>query len=605
MSVIKKASTRIVSFSILLICLALLFPNKFSDNWRSAHLDGAWQAAIHFIWERELVFGQDVVFTYGPLGVLSTRLHADDLWYWYVVSDLLFYAIQVTVFISIWRKLNTVSAQLAAFVVVLAINSPVTTKELALGLLFCSIFFIHRYLFTGQSRYLFLVGLLSIISFLNKLNAGLIGITLFLLTSIISARRDRGALVALFSFVIMLGLSSVIFPFSLWPYLAYGLEIAKGYSEAMVLKPQGWRIYSFHSAIWFLLGFTVVSILTLKDMLKDSRLLICWVWISAFTFLIFKQGFVRADNHVYTFMFWVAPVTGILFYMNQRSQAVRILFVFSLLISFRPERLDPEYWNKRVLSLKSYFENANNPKDAPEALSKLPEPFSSIIGDSSVDIIPHHIDLLVDRNYAPRPVIQSYAAYTGKLDRLNSKNLKAEYIMFTLGSIDGRYPWFDESRTKLALYEQYSPVLFEQGWILLKRREEPLSCSEKDISSVSVRPGKKVQIPESTGLVYADIRLGYSFKGYLEKFLFQPPVPQIDFHLKDGSAMSFRAIRPIIADSVLVSRFLDSMDDAFLFFSGNFESLRKVDKTRLYLETKSSFDEKVTYVFREVFCQKQ
>jgi hypothetical protein len=246
--------------------------------------------------------------------------------------------------------------------------------------------------------------------------------------------------------------------------------------------------------------------------------------------------------------------------------------------------LDPDYWNKKLVSLRSYFENVYNPKDAPETLSKLPEPFSSMIGNSSVDIIPHQIDLLYDRNYTPRPVIQSYAAYTGKLDRLNSNNLKAEYIMFSVSAIDGRYPWFDESRTKLALYEQYSPVLFKEGWILLKRREEPLSCSEKDISSVSVRPDKKVQIPESAGLVYADIRLGYSFKGYLRKFLYQPPVPQIDFHLKDGSAMSFRAIRPIISDHVLVSRFIDNADDAFLFFSGNFQSLRKVDKIRLYLE---------------------
>jgi hypothetical protein len=82
MRVIKKTATRIVSFSILLICLALLFPNRFSNNWRSNHLDGAWEAALHFIWEKRLVFGRDVVFTYGPLGVLSTRLHSHDLWYW-------------------------------------------------------------------------------------------------------------------------------------------------------------------------------------------------------------------------------------------------------------------------------------------------------------------------------------------------------------------------------------------------------------------------------------------------------------------------------------------------------------------------------------------
>jgi hypothetical protein len=177
--------------------------------------------------------------------------------------------------------------------------------------------------------------MLSIISFLNKLNAGLIGITLFLLTSIISARRDQGALLELFSFIITLGLCSVIFPLSPWSYLAYGLEIAKGYNEAMVLKPEDFRIYALYSAVWFLCGFTVVSILTLKDMLKDLRLLICWVWVSAFIFLIFKQGFVRADDHVNTFMFWVAPVAGLLFYMNQRSQAVKTLFLFSLLISFR------------------------------------------------------------------------------------------------------------------------------------------------------------------------------------------------------------------------------------------------------------------------------
>ena len=54
-----------------------------------AHLDSSWALGLALAWEQGLVFGTDIVFTYGPLGTLVTGQ------YWRATSHhaLLFWAI--------------------------------------------------------------------------------------------------------------------------------------------------------------------------------------------------------------------------------------------------------------------------------------------------------------------------------------------------------------------------------------------------------------------------------------------------------------------------------------------------------------------------------
>ena len=45
-----------------------------------------------------------------------------------------------------------------------------------------------------------------------------------------------------------------------------------------------------------------------------------------------------------------------------------------------------------------------------------------------------------------------------------------DYILFSVNSIDDRYPFFDESRTKLAIFNHYSVVKEIDGDLLLRKK---------------------------------------------------------------------------------------------------------------------------------------
>lgn len=593
---------RIGSILLLLVALFIILPAPFLYGWRSG-LDGSWKMALHVAWEKQFIYGSDFVFTYGPLGFLSTRL--GTLREWYLISDLIVYLIYSTTLILIWIRLKSLLAKLAVIAALLALNPPVGHQEISLGFFFCAAFFVLRYGFSGGIQWLSLAGALSAISFYHKLNAGLISGFLFLLTILYLSIHRRSVFPAFFSYIVVMFLGAILLPVDFFSYLENGLEIAKGYTEAMAIYPEGDRLHLFYSALIFFLIYIVVGLSNLKLILKDRRQILLWIWISALFFLVFKQGFVRADNHTLTFVQWIAPVSGLLLFYLPKSSGALAIFVLSLMISFKHERLGIDYWQIRFNDKLKYLSEVKEVRGLPEPEVILPDKIISRIGEDKVDLMTHHVEAVSKLNYLPRPVFQSYAAYTPKLDQLNAYNLNSDFIVFKLETIDGRYPWFDESRTKLRLYELYEPILTEEDWILLKRREKPKSCNEKTLSTVVARPRKKVPVPESKGLVYADIEIKYTFLGGLQKLFFQTPIPQIDFHLKDGAAMSFAAIRPIISDHVLVSRFLDSNSDAENFFRGDFEQLRKVDSIRFFLHDSPAFKKEVKYTFKEVLCLEQ
>ncbi len=118
-----------------------------------------------------------------------------------------------------------------------------------------------------------------------------------------------------------------------------------------------------------------------------------------------------------------------------------------------------------------------------------------MIGNESVDIIPSEISYIYANalTYNPRPVIQSYTAYTGYLDGLNRIKYMSDsaptFILFSAEAIDRRYAFFDEPQTKRAILQNYEVVssanLDDSKMILLKRR-----ARSRDLLRVSLSEGK-------------------------------------------------------------------------------------------------------------------
>lgn len=77
----------------------------------------------------------------------------------------------------------------------------------------------------------------------------------------------------------------------------------------------------------------------------------------------------------------------------------------------------------------------------------------AMLANHTVDVFPWDVALAYayGLDWDPRPVFQSYSAYTASLDALNAahfnSNSSPDYVIFAAESIDGRYPLFDEPAT--------------------------------------------------------------------------------------------------------------------------------------------------------------
>src|SRR5436190_9186501 len=71
-SLYEKCRPYLVCFLATFLALTLI-PHQLYKN-PDFGLDPSWAIALHHAVKAKLVFGKDFVFTYGPLGVLYTRL---------------------------------------------------------------------------------------------------------------------------------------------------------------------------------------------------------------------------------------------------------------------------------------------------------------------------------------------------------------------------------------------------------------------------------------------------------------------------------------------------------------------------------------------------
>lgn len=103
--------------------------------------------------------------------------------------------------------------------------------------------------------------------------------------------------------------------------------------------------------------------------------------------------------------------------------------------------------------------------------------------DGTVDLygIEQAAILASGRIYDPRPILQSYSAYTPELAALNAEHLSGpdapRTIFFDITPIDGRYPSLDDGPSWPALLSAYSFRQFAGNFAVLDRSAAPESVS--------------------------------------------------------------------------------------------------------------------------------
>lgn len=497
-------------------------------------LDPSWGGGLYFAIEQGLDFGDQFVFTYGPLGFLNIPVNWDtDLatisFLWLATLHLL---LCFSLIAALRRSIGAPLATLVSFLVIAEMSFNETAFVLGIALSFAA-------LRLDRGRHsvttLAIVGAaFAAIMTLVKLSIGPPLVAIFVV-SLIGARARR------WEYAAFAGTFVVAF-LALWlitgqelgdlpGYVTNGREIISGYSEAMVANDgSDWvRSLAPLAAALVAIGFTAGAWFT--D-LRDARARLFGTLAAAiFAFSLFKEGVVRMDlGHLLIYFSTMALAWFALPWSRQRrlllaGGGVALSFA-ALAISFdtAPSSVrDPlNAWNSVKIARSEIDQllrpgertyKSNFARGFVQSHYAVEQPALDELEGHTVAVEPAEIALTwaYELDWDPLPVIQGYSAYTSELDELNADAVAdpdgPERIVRAntgkppgkegqLRVIDGRFPAWDPPATAIAELCNFVPLDTTDRIQVLGR--VPDRCSEpRPIGSVESAYGETVDVPEA------------------------------------------------------------------------------------------------------------
>jgi hypothetical protein len=562
-----------------------------------AGLDPSWIFGINMGHSERMVFGRDIIFTYGPLGYLMMPSFPEaEPWAVFAFAwglSLVFgYALwtlckrarhwtEIVLYLGVFWIYN-------AFVLDSHIERPIRvvialTLAVAIRL---------------DDRPWFDIGLLSFLGaflLLVKFNIGIIGsLAAFYFAACVVWRGRKTAGLLLKPAGAVVAVWVVTLAGSYWAldgtvgglvaFLRNSVEVANGYSEAMGLPGLLWvAVCAVLSclALWILVPLAAGH---LRRVVWGVPLLI------GIGFLCFKSAMVRQDAHALPFPYEMAALSLLVVALvsTWRSRIVVAIFAAASVASGFAQLGDPPLPQEHLERLKgraalvSFYEYLHWPAAVNEMetntqraldLDALPPDLEPHVAGKRVNAYPTEI-AMIRRNHLrwqPLPVIQAYSAYTPPLDLLNARALDdpagAEAMLLWWDSIDTREPFYETPRSWWALLNWYDVKARSHNWpqnlCVVVRRSTPRFDPPVPIGSTVAHWGQTITLPAvgNDEALMMKAEIGESLKGMVKRELFRSPMVMVRATLESGFIDSQRAIRANLPDGVLVSDWPKSLGD--------------------------------------------
>ncbi len=624
----------IFAVGLIITVYAITWIVPFQASMPREGLDPSWKSVIEHSLLNQLTFGEDIIFTYGPLGFLSTKQFQQNLYpilliYWLLVTasiSLLFY--------SYYRLGNPLVTIITYLLVLISVSLNANTALFILPVLFAlSQANTKPYrLEVRLTSHLLIV--LCGIACLVKGTAIFLILPVFLMLDIKSLIKEKSL-----PKMTLLLVSTILVAFFLsgQPLSKIGifflgiLEISKGYSSAMQKTGSFSQIFIFLGLVVMLGSLMITQLFRKKINWDDS---IVFLSLIIFLFLSFKQGFVRHDGHAITAGASILVATSLLAaYFNAKKtfNSLRIISLITILLSLvfflyilnfyanmHPQKLlkskfiyQPVSALKRVKSLflEDGFEDLEERRS--KAIKNIANKHQLPKLEGSVDIFPWDQAILLANNldYNPRPIFQSYSVYTPNLIKKNIEHLNsseaADYLLFDIKTIGGRYPTLDDGALWPTIWRNYDPVGYSSGFLVLDRRSLPRKISLNEISKASSEMGQYVILPEVHRPIWTKMKIHMSPLGKLLTLAFKQSILKIEVTFNSGRSEIKSLVPSMASEGFLLSPYItEEKEFAALLLPSSTEGLfaRHVIKVRILESkiTKLFFKKEVYWEFSEV-----
>jgi hypothetical protein len=199
-------------------------------------------------------------------------------------------------------------------------------------------------------------------------------------------------------------------------------------------------------------------------------------------------------------------------------------------------------------------------RERAKADAALRRPFAPTV-TGTVDAMPWEQAPLIGSglNYRPHPVLQSYAAFTPRLQALDKAHFEGpkapDSLFLKLEDIDLRLPTLGVGPSLPVMGRRYDVVGVDPLGLILKRRVVPRQMHSRMITAPAPLPfGKWTPAPQRPGrLLMAHIKVERTLGGKLIGFLFREPLMRIDLRTADGREDGYRFVPDMAQLGVAVS----------------------------------------------------
>jgi hypothetical protein len=565
----------------------------------------SWEAVLSYAAAHHLQWGKEIVFTFGPLGFLTSDYYWGNFFWPIVVwAGVFAFALAAALLPLLGRVPRAI--RLPVYVALPLLTVPTSSNLgfdafyfLAITLLGILCLPAERPGILRLTTTGLVLAVLSLIKFTFCIYS--VFAVLAIATANGKAWRNTAILIGS-SFLSLFGLCSWSGQ-SLWSvflYVAGSTEMAAGYSAAMGLAPNVWDARIGIALLIFLSALVFTTWIGSPNWRERTHRVAI---VCAGIFLAWKEGFVRADaeTHVVVFLLysfflaallpallgldWVAeelnerenilsaPVGNML--LRRRASALTFGCLFFSLTPFAVFKSDFKsavqrgFVAKTSDTVSAFIRPATYKLDLEHQLesmrdkAELPK-IRAIVNGDAVDALNLDQDtaILNGLNYKPHPVFQNYSAYTPALQRLNSEFFKSkppQYVLWRTGSIDGRFPTLDDGEVLLTILSSYTIVTNENGFNLWKCKtltDKPYCLTNKHEFSASFN--QWVALPQEP--TWLQIESEQTLFGAVQSLLLRCSEMRLEVQLDNGGTRSYRLPPGNARYGFVVSPFLYNHD---------------------------------------------
>jgi len=567
---------------LLVVCVLL---NLQDPALPVGGLDPSWMLATEFAAKHHLVFGRDFVFTYGPYHYLATHLF-DPATYPLVIAYLVLSTVALLWIGLANRSFAALAALLAMFLVL-----PIGSDALNAVALFSAFLICLR----RRDPAALLVAALCAPLALAKYSFALLILPLLGLADgeRVSARRPPLLTVSFLASALLANTLAHQPVSAAGDVIRNSLETILGYGRAMqITGPRaelaGGLLFAAAAvalALWCAWRSRNEADAEGRRDWRPAAAVVGFAWT---IFMLFKMGFVRHDSHTLIFQVGapaaLAVVFGFLDRPGRLGASAKWAFAALLLVQSanalhwqgrlaRPSAKAPESMTSQASTafrqvwprLRAGYAWASGRRFAEvekaraAALASLKRPFPPAV-TGGVDAIPWDLASIIGSglDYRPRPVIQSYSAYTPQLQTLDLERLQGkrapDTLFLSLEDIDARLPTLATGPSLPQIGRWYDVVGVDPLGLILKRRAAPRPAEVRAIPAAPLPFDRWSAAPARDGrLLMAKVRIERTLAGRIVGFLFREPIMRIDLRTTDGAQSSYRFIPDMARLGVAVS----------------------------------------------------